>query len=143
MANIIEKPVKNEWGLVETSPDKPQLNWKESVEYRKTAAFVSRAYGPFGKVMFTGIGVMALVALGIWGVGFFAEALELIINALRNLPNATGVGAGIGSVAGALFAACWKAAIGAIIIFPVWHGFKLAYSRFLSLIAVDQPKNPE
>lgn len=134
MNQIIEKPNKNEWGLTEHNKSGQMPNWKESAEYKKTAAFVKSAYGPFGRVVFTGLAVIMLMALGIWGISFWAEALELIINSVRNVPNAGGVGAAIGSIAGALFAGAWKAAMGAIIIFPVWHGFKICYNKFLALL---------
>ncbi|TAH35903.1 MAG: hypothetical protein EYC62_03840 [Alphaproteobacteria bacterium] len=138
MNQIIEKPNKNEWGLTAASTTPNTINWKESAEYKKTAQFVRTAYGPFGKVVFTGIWVIFLVALGIWGVSFLVDALELVFNAVRNVPNASGAGAAIGSVAGALFAACWKTAMGAVILFPVWYGFKIAYNRFLILLAAEQ-----
>ncbi len=143
MNQIIEKPNKNEWGLATAGTTQKTINWKESAEYKKTAEFVRSAYGPFGRVVFTGIWVIFLVAIGIWGVSFFVDALELVFNALRNVPNAGGAGAAIGSVAGALFAACWKTAVGAVILFPVWYGFKIAYARFLVLLATDQqpPQN--
>ncbi len=144
MNQIIEKPNKNEWGLAQADKSKPNLNWKESAEYKKTAEFVRTTYGPFGRVVFTGIWVIMLAAIGVWGVSFFAESIELVFNALRNLPNTGGIGAGIGSIAAALFAACWKCAVGAVILFPVWHGLKIAYNRFLHLLSIEQnSKNPE
>ncbi len=141
MNNIIEKkPEKNEWGLVEAGKSKPAVNWKESPEYVKTTEFMRSAYGPFGRVVFTGIAVIALAAIGIWGISFLAEAIEILFLSVRDLPSSAGIGHGVSSVAGALFAACWKTAIGAIILFPVWKGLKASYQRFLNLVS-HPPKN--
>ena len=142
MNQIIEKPKnKNEWGLVDANAARPDMHWKNSAEYKKTAEFMRTAYGPFGRVVFTGLLVIALAAIGIWGISFWAEAVELIFAALRNMPNAGGLGAAIGSVAGALFAAAWKAAVGALILFPVWSGFKTSYRKFLALLAPVAPQS--
>lgn len=132
MNQIIEKPErKNEWGLIEAK--KPTVHWKESPEYKKTEELIRNTYGPFGKVVFTGLGVVALVAVGIWGLSFVAGGLESLVIAIRDIGKAGGFGAGVSSVAGALFSAVWNCGVAAVILFPVWHGFRFCYGRFLIL----------
>lgn len=138
MNQLIEKPDgKNEWGLVETKPGHAPTHWKESAEYKRTTEFVQKTYGPFGGVVFAGIGVMLLAAIGIWGIGLLVEGLELVLSALRNLPAAETVGGAVGSIAAAIFAAGWKAALAALVLFPVWYGLKRSYRKFLSLLAAS------
>jgi hypothetical protein len=143
MTQTVEKQErKNEWGLVEAKP-KAVVHWKESPEYVRTAAFVQNAYGPFGKIVFTGLGVVALVALGIWGLSFIVAGLEGLILSIRDLTRASSVGGGVSSVAGSLFYAVWSCAVAAVILFPIWHGLRYCYGRFLILTShPGQNDNP-
>lgn len=140
MNQLIETPPKNEWGLA--NPPKKSaaiVHWKESAEYQRTHEFVRKTYGPFGGVVFAAIGVIMLTAIGVWGLSLVVDALELVINALRNMPNAGSIGGAVGSIAGALFAAGWKAALAALVLFPVWYGLKRGYARFLTLLSPPVP----
>ena len=144
MNQLIENPApKNEWGLANPQKTKQVAHWKDSAEYQRTHEFVRKTYGPFGGVVFAGIGVIMLAAIGVWGLSLLVDGLELIINALRNLPSAGSVGGAIGSVASALFAAGWKAALAAVVLFPVWYGLKRSYQRFLTLLNQQQPESPQ